>query len=381
MRIAIITSQYPSEQNPYPYAFVHTRVKAYVRRGEDVNVLVPALVEEKYVFEGVEVHRMPVRAIRRILNQHDVVMLHLLHISHVPARDGSLIYEFLLRESTPTMMFIHGVEVQRIAIARRDQIVWTQPRSLAVWWYHDFFQIPKMKRYLQRFLRAHPRARFVAVSRWMLEEVRRNLNLNLMSKAVIIPNGIDPYLFLFKDRWKARHRLLTIRPLVLKGKYAVDLALETMRHVSPPINLDIYGRGPDAQKVRNQIHALRLQGRVRLSEGFFSHAQLPDVYDGHGIYYAVTRMDAQGVSMCEAMASGMPVVSFDICGIPEFVQDGLTGLLIEPYNTREAADAIQALVEDQNLYRRLAVDARRFAESISIERTTARELAVARELL
>ncbi len=381
MRIAIVSSRYPSRQSPYAYAFVHTRVKEYVRQGEDVTVLVPAKVEETYEFEGVKVHRLPAAHIPRRLEGRDVVMLHLLHISHVPERDGSGIYEWILRERWPVVMFVHGVEVQKVALARWDQVSWTRPRSVAVFLYHDFFQIPKMKRYLIRLLEEHPRARFVAVSQWMLAEVKRNLGLDLRPKASIVPNGINTTLFPFEDRWAFRHRLLTLRPLVLRGKYAVDLALETMRHVPPPVSLDIYGRGPDAAKIKKWIQAHGLQPQVRLSEGFFSHEELPKIHAGHGVYYAVTRMDAQGVSMCEAMASGMPVVSFAICGIPEFVRDRQTGLLVAPYDTQQAAEVIQTLVEDRSLYTRLAEGARRFAESIAIERTTAQELALARDLL
>jgi len=381
MRIAVVSSRYPSPHSPYEYAFVHTRVKQYLAKGEQVTVLVPAKERAAYEFEGVRVHRMPVAEMPAILGQHEVAMLHLLHVSYVPERDGSLIYEFLWREQQPTVMFVHGIEVQKVFLARREQIHWLQPRSIAVSLYHDFFQIPKMRRHLVRFLEAHPRVRFVAVSRWMLAEVKRNLGLDLSAKAEIIPNGINTQLFAFKDRWAFRQRLLTIRPLILGGKYAVDLALETMRYVPPSISLDIYGRGPHAAKIRDRIQAYGLQRQVRLSEGFFAHPELPQVHEGHGIYYAVTRMDAQGVSMCEAMASGLPVVSFAICGIPEFVHHGQTGLLIPPYDVRRAAEAIQALVEDPNLYRRLAEGARRFAESISIERTTGRELALARALL
>ena len=381
MRIAVVSSRYPSPYNPYVYAFVHTRVKQYLKKGIQTTVLVPAKEKAIYEIEGVQVHRMPALEILSILQMFDVVMLHLLHISHMSERDGSLIYEFLLREQQPTIIFIHGIEVQRIFLSRREQIHWLRPRSIAVSIYHDFFQIPKIKYYFARFLEIHSQVRFVAVSRWMLSEVKRNLGLDLNTKATIIPNGIDTQLFTFKDRWASRHRLLTIRPLILKGKYAVDLALETMRYVPSTISLNIYGQGPDAAKIRARIRAYGLQKQVHLSEKFFLHSELPQIHEGHGIYYAVTRMDSQGVSMGEAMASGLPVISFAICGIPEFVHHGQSGLLIPPYDVRQAAEAIQALVEDRDLYQRLAEGGRRFVESISIERTTARELALAKSLL
>ncbi|NPA06413.1 MAG: glycosyltransferase family 4 protein [Chloroflexi bacterium] len=381
MRVAIVTSRYPSEENPHVYAFVHIRAKEYIKKGINVDIFVPSKTTMQRHYDGITVQYLPAPQIPRLLERSDVVMSHLLHISYQRERDGSHIYEWLLREQWPFLYFIHGIEVQKIAVARPERIIWWNPYAILAYLYHDFYLIPKMRHFLIRLYNEHPRFQFVAVSRWMLDEVKRNLDLDFTARAKVIPNGINTKLFVFKDRWKDRHRLLTIRPLHMKGKYALDLALETMRYLSPPITLDIYGSGPDEAKIRRWIQAHGLNERIRLTEGFVPHTQLPQIHEGHGIYYAVTRMDAQGVTMCEAMASGLPVVSFAICGIPEFVHHGKTGILIEPYNVRQAAEAIQRLTEDRDLYQRLAEGARRFIETIDIERTTEQEIALAQSLL
>ncbi len=379
--IAVVASLYPSGKALYRGGFVHTRVAEYIKKGEKVKVFVPAREESEYEFEGVRVRRAPVQRIVHFLEKCDVVMLHLVHLSLTPELDGAVVYRYLLRESVPTVFFVHGYEAQRAVVSLRSEFSLARLRSSLGLLYHDLFYIPKMRRIILRFLETHPAVRFVTVSNWMLEEVKRSIGIDLRPKAVVIPNGINTSRFRFEYRWQDRHRFLSLRPLVLGGKYAVDLAVKTMPYLPKEVVLDLYGKGRDAAKIRRIIERQALQGRLNLVETFVPNAELPKLFAGHGGYYAVTRMDAQGVSMCEAMASGLAVVSFRTTGIPEFVKHGETGLLAKPYDVKEAAGRIETLVTDKNLYTRLVENARRFIESIDISITAAKELEVVESLI
>ncbi len=379
--IAVVASLYPSEKALYGGGFVHTRVAEYIKKGEKVKVFVPAREESEYEFEGVRVRRAPVQRIARFLEKCDVVMLHLVHLSSVPELDGAVLYRYLLRESVPTVFFVHGYEAQRAIVSLKSEFSLARLRSSLGLLYHDLFYIPKMRKIILRFLETHPAVRFVTVSNWMLEEVKHSIGIDLRPKAIVIPNGVNTRRFRFEYRWEDRHRFLSLRPLVLGGKYAVDLAVKTVRYLPNEVVLDLYGKGRDAAKIRRIIEKQALQGRLNLVETFVPNAELPRLFAGHGGYYAVTRMDAQGVSMCEAMASGLAVVSFRTTGIPEFVKHGETGLLAKPYDVKEAAGLIETLVTDKNLYTRLVENARRFIESIDISITAAKELEVVDSLI
>ena len=91
-------------------------------------------------------------------------------------------------------------------------------------------------------------------------------------------------------------------------------------------------------------------------------------------------MDAQGVSMCEAMASGLPVVSFRIDAVPEFVEHGVSGYLADPFDLGTVRKHLVDLCTDSDLRQRFALASRRKMESISIDRTCGAELRLAESL-
>lgn len=72
--------------------------------------------------------------------------------------------------------------------------------------------------------------------------------------------------------------------------------------------------------------------------------------------------DGIPVALMEAMASGCPVLSTRVSGIPELIGDGVQGLLVNEREPAALADAIQRLLEDDNLRERLAIAARLHVE-------------------
>jgi glycosyltransferase involved in cell wall biosynthesis len=73
-------------------------------------------------------------------------------------------------------------------------------------------------------------------------------------------------------------------------------------------------------------------------------------------------MEGIPVALMEAMAGGVPVVATRISGIPELVQDGVTGLLVEPHDPEGLAATLDRLLGDDALAEQLALNARRLVE-------------------
>jgi glycosyltransferase involved in cell wall biosynthesis len=90
-----------------------------------------------------------------------------------------------------------------------------------------------------------------------------------------------------------------------------------------------------------------------------------------------SRYEGSPLVLLEAMAMGLPIVASDIPGIREFIDHGRTGLLVPPGDPASMAAAIQGLLDDEPLRRRLGAAARQAAmDRFPMERTVARCLDV-----
>lgn len=376
MKIKVITGRYPSKDKPYNHMFVHTRNMEYLKYGYKIDVFVPSKKTYSYNIDGINVKCMPVNEIIKNLNNDSLVMIHLLIHSIIKELDGGVIYNHLIKNNINTLFFIHGIEVQKIYKSRPEDIEFLKPKSIARFLYRDFYLIERMRITIKEIIETTKNIKFISVSKWMQKEAENTLGLEFKDKIFIIPNGINTSLFKYQENlWKNRDKILTIRPLIFKGKYALDLAVDTMKYIkNNDLKLHIYGSGKDEKSIEKYINNNYLSEKIELFNSFINHNNISMIHKKHGIYYAVTRMDAQGVSMCEAMASGMPTVSFNTCAISEFLQDGYNGILIDAYNIKNAALKIEDLVTNKNLFLKLSENARMSIEKIDIKNTTKKEL-------
>ena len=105
---------------------------------------------------------------------------------------------------------------------------------------------------------------------------------------------------------------------------------------------------------------------------------MPQHFSKYGVSMSTTRMDAQGVSMCEAISSGLLTVSNDNTAIPEFISDMETGILGN--NPQELADKILKVTSDQSLFEKITKQGRKSMEAIDVKVTCKKELKILREI-
>jgi glycosyltransferase involved in cell wall biosynthesis len=161
-------------------------------------------------------------------------------------------------------------------------------------------------------------------------------------------------------------RLLGVGRLVAKKGFDVVVdACGLLHGRGVPFEAVIVGPDDDAgPALRARIDELGLGDRIRL-EGQMSQAQLLDEYRRASAFCLPCRVldngDRDGIPnvLAEAMASGAPVVTTAISGIPEIVRDGVNGLLVAPDDPEAVADAVLRLRADPGLAQRISREAQR----------------------
>jgi glycosyltransferase involved in cell wall biosynthesis len=112
----------------------------------------------------------------------------------------------------------------------------------------------------------------------------------------------------------------------LDPRKGVDLAVEAIARI-PEVRLEVVGVGAERAALEALVRARRLEGRVRF------HGQLADTRPLLARAHAAlcsSRSEGLGIALLEAMATGLPVVGFRVGGVPEIVEDGVTGMLCRP---------------------------------------------------
>jgi glycosyltransferase involved in cell wall biosynthesis len=163
----------------------------------------------------------------------------------------------------------------------------------------------------------------------------------------------------------------------------IDLTLEVadrLRRTHPQVEMIIVGDGPERNRLEGVATSLGLDEIVRFTGRL---AEIGTVMGGLDVYL-VTSLFEGGVSMSvlEAMAAGVPVVTTAAGGVEEAVVDGETGYVVTRDQERAAlaaalAERAAALLADPELRARMgAAGARRVREQFTVEQTAARTLRI-----
>jgi glycosyltransferase involved in cell wall biosynthesis len=160
----------------------------------------------------------------------------------------------------------------------------------------------------------------------------------------VIRNVVDTSHFRYRERSPLRPRLLSTRNL--EPYYRVDntlTAFTLLRAQYPDATLTIAGSGSREAELRRLASALGDRG-IRFV-GPVAPAAMPGLYEEADIFVNSSVVDNQPVSVLEAFAAGLPVVSTGPGDIASMVRDGETGLLVPAGDQAAMAKAIVTLLE------------------------------------
>ncbi len=201
----------------------------------------------------------------------------------------------------------------------------------------------------------------VTISAYNREVMVKACGEALRNKIHIVHCGVDV------DRIEARVDWSINGPLEIlcvgslgevKGHHYLIEACKLLAVRGIDFNCHLVGDGPLRDRLDKQINEAGLVDQFYLHGGL-AQADVVDRLVKADLFVLASVLTKEGrregipVALMEAMAAGLPVVASDLSGIPELVEDNITGLLVPPRNSIAIADAIEHYCDDQSLRERM----------------------------
>jgi len=121
----------------------------------------------------------------------------------------------------------------------------------------------------------------------------------------------------------------------------------------PSAQVLLVGDGPERAKLERDAERLGVGDRLHFV-GFFAHDWLPAVFAHADLLVLPSLYEELGTVLLEAMQAALPIVASRTGGIPDVIEDGVNGILVPPGEPEELAHAINRLLADRDLARRLS---------------------------
>jgi len=299
MKILVLASNYPSKQDIYNSPFIHSRCLEYKKYGHDVQVL-SFLSKDDYCFEDIQVFS---EKNIQLGFKPDLIM------AHAPNRTNHLRVINKMFSKIPLMIYFHGHEIMKINKHYPEPFEKNMKKLYKVM-IKDFIKLFFLKSFLIKKLK-QGNLHIVFVSEWMRKTAFDDLKLNkkemlfLNSNSTVIANPANS-VFLNNSFQYENEKIadfITIRPFD-NPKYAIDIVYKVAKD-NPKFIFHVYGEG-------TYFDAKEILANLKVFKKFIVQKEIPKLLNKYKYALMPTRLDSQGVMMCEIASYGMPIFTSDI---------------------------------------------------------------------
>lgn len=363
-KIAVIAVSYPTSASKYVAQFIKTRVEEYDKHFSVKVFVYNNMLDITYTLDKVKVYVGQPLFIKENLIEYQPDIL-VLHACSGNRRFNKMILHVKKILNIPLILNIHGFEVM-------DLLVYTA---------YEVYNIKSFIRHIILGLRQYMilwanriivenADLIISPSQWMHKIAEKSLFLKIKN-VKYIPNFIDSRLFKNRNKKRENH-ILSIRSFDYR-KYANDISVKVVyylykkyKRLIKNFKIRFYGKGKFLNKVQKRDH----KNLIQFIPDFIEHKNMNNIFNQYKYFLCPTRTDAQGVSMCEAMMSGLIPVTNKNTAIPEFVPEELLNK-----NYKDMGELIAKLEQDQRLYKKIQKKTRDFIkEKCSYQNTIKQEL-------
>lgn len=375
MRVAVLSHMYPSRQRPLNGTFIHEHVKSLREAGLQVKVFSPVPWVPKFA-SAIKSKWSNYRAMAEEETRHE----------EVPVR------RFAYPTPPAPLHFLGSFGMARTLAARWWELLGSgrfdllhahtvTPDGYAACWAARRFGIPTVCSARGSEIHTAPRqsAVFRRLCRWTLRHADRAIAVSaaLAREAAgiagdgvhvdVIYNGVDPIFAPAADATATRARLgLPADALVMTfvGRCEYDKGLgdllEAFANLGPGADrlmLVIVGNGQARQALEQRVQESGIGGRVRFL-GSLGRREIAEQLQASDFFVLPSHGEGMPNALLEAMAVGLPSIATRVGGIPELVDDGRNGLLVDAQSPTALASTIRRMVGDPAAARLMGAAAR-----------------------
>ena len=247
----------------------------------------------------------------------------------------------------PYVMTMHGLEERRNYVMGREA---KKGRADYFRWKNRLWQrVYHMPTYRWSFRTAD---QCIVLNRETLLFLQLHYNLS-PDRVWYVPNGVGPEFFHVRgySEGMATKLLFVGTWIDHKGVYYLADAFERVLRLVPEVRLTIVGCGVPEENVR-RCFTSAAQGALEVWP-FVSRGEISSLYAEHEIFVLPSLMEGMPLVLLEAMASGIPAVTTESCGMTDLIENGHDGLFVIPGDTDSLTAAIVRLCRDAELRQRL----------------------------
>ncbi len=252
----------------------------------------------------------------------------------------------------PYVMTLHGLEERRVRVMRREVKkgrAWNFGWKNRLW--HRVYHFPRFRWSIRTADAAHVFCRDV----WNVLQLAYGM---APDRAVYIPNGVEQRFFVpreYPDRPEGVRLLWAGTWLDQRGIFYLRDAMQRLASRVPRMTLTIAGPGTSPEQIE-RFFGNELAGKI-LVRPVVPSDQMPELYLKHDVFIFPSLMEGLPTVIMEAMASGMPVITTETCGMPDVVENEFNGLLVPPADAVALENAILRLYSSADLRRKLGQQA------------------------
>ncbi len=263
----------------------------------------------------------------------------------------------------PYVMTLHGLEERRIHVMShevRKGRAWHFSWKNRLW--ERFYHLPRFRWSIRTADGAHAYSRDV----WNILQLKYNLAAD---RTACIPNGVEPRFFIPRryDAGGALKLLYAGTWLDQRGIFYIRDALVRLATQLPGLTMTFAGCGCPPEVIRD-FFGSQLASTI-VVQPVVPSSDMQALYAAHDVFLFPSMLEGLPSVLLEAMASGMPVITAETCGMPDVVEDEFNGLLVPPADAPSIETAVLRLAYDAALRQRLGQTAQEFMKRYTWERS------------